>query len=119
MRAELDTAASLGERAVSLAQGGLPGWVLWVEGGLASTLLHPWRVRARRALAGAARRYPVAYRLPSAAPAQYRDCLAVLPRALWCLGYPDRATEVAEATQELALREGRKFQIGMRGRGDL
>ena len=54
----------------------LPGGCLWVQGGLACTLLHRGEFAASCSAAGAARRRPVAHGLLSAASAQPRDSSA-------------------------------------------
>jgi len=107
----LDTALALGERAVTMVEGGLPGWILWAHCHLALTLLYRGDLdRSARLLA------PLVDSLLCTGSVQgppwNLELLTYAPLALWCLGYPDQALQVGRAALAVTQRSRDRIQIG-------
>jgi predicted ATPase len=105
---ELDTSLALGQRALALAQGGPLVWVQYVQGDLAWTLVH--RGDFCQAIQSLAPLSDALLRTGTILP--YRESIRYvldLPWALWSLGYPDRAVEIARAAVRMMEREGSQF----------
>ena len=108
---DLDLARSLGERAADLARDGPWGWVTWTRGSLAVTLLHRGHfTQAAQMLEPLATSLLQTGSIP---PLWHNtELLVVMPRVLWCLGYPDRALRVSQEALAMVRREQDGVGVG-------
>jgi len=110
MRGELDEALSLIQRAVSLAQGGPPGWVASVQGQMAMIQLYRGDFASgAHLLAPLSDLLRTTGSLPPWATMEHLNLLEHLAWALWCQGYPDQAIRVCRELLDVVLAEKHRF----------